>query len=330
MNILIIGGAGYIGSHVAREFLDQGHRVTVFDNLSSGLRQNLFPEAAFVHGDILDYTALTRAMAGAERPAEGSPFDALVHLAAAKAAGESMLKPEKYSVQNIAGTVNILNAAAETGIKNIVFSSSAAVYGEPQYLPIDEKHPTSPENYYGFTKLEIESFLRWYDRLKGIRFAALRYFNAAGYDVKGRITGKEQNPANLLPVIMEAAAGLRQEVQIFGNDYDTPDGTCIRDYVHVNDLAAGHVLALEHICRTGQSLILNLGSESGSSVTEVLETARKASGRPIPAKITGRRPGDPAKLTASSALARETIGWKARYSDMETLIRTTWEVYKPE
>ncbi|GHV87983.1 UDP-glucose 4-epimerase GalE [Spirochaetia bacterium] len=341
MNILIIGGAGYIGSHVAREFLDQGHRVTVFDNLSSGLRKNLFPEGNFIHGDILNYPDLLRAALGKTDRLQPGPksgvsggeyakggFDAIIHLAAFKAAGESMVKPEKYSVNNISGTVNILNAAAEAGIPNIVFSSSAAVYGEPAYLPIDEKHPTKPENYYGFTKLEIEGFLDWYDRLKGIHFAALRYFNAAGYDVKGRITGLEQNPANLLPVIMEGAAGIRPEIQIFGNDYDTPDGTCIRDYIHVSDLATGHVAALNYISRNNKSLKVNLGSETGFSVLEILETARKVSGQPVPAKIVGRRPGDPAKLTASAQLAKETLGWTAKHSDPETLIKTTWEVYK--
>jgi UDP-glucose 4-epimerase len=331
MNILIIGGAGYIGSHVAREFLDQGHGVTVYDNLSSGLRENLFPEAAFIHGDILDYHALLNAVrggAGAQNPAPGSGFDALVHLAAFKAAGESMIKPEKYSLNNINGTINILNAAAEGGIKNIVFSSSAAVYGEPQYLPIDEKHPTNPANYYGFTKREIEGFLGWYEKLRGIRFASLRYFNAAGYDVKGRISGLEQNPANLIPVIMEAACGIRGEVRIFGNDYDTPDGTCIRDYIHVSDLARGHAAALDYITRSGKSIIVNLGSETGSSVLEIVEAARRISGKAIPAVVTERRPGDPAKLTASARLARELLNWKAQYSDLNTLIKTTWEAYR--
>jgi UDP-glucose 4-epimerase len=330
MNILIIGGAGYIGSHVAREFLDQGHRITVYDNLSSGLRQNLFPEEAFIHGDILDYTGLLRAVTGdnAHRAAKLPVFDALIHLAAFKAAGESMIKPEKYSVNNISGTVNILNAAVEGGIKNIVFSSSAAVYGEPEYLPLDENHPANPENYYGFTKREIERFLEWYEKLKGIRFASLRYFNAAGYDVKGRIKGREQNPANLIPVIMEAAAGKRQEVQIFGNDYDTPDGTGVRDYIHVNDLALGHQAALDYISRNDKSITVNLGSETGLSVMEIIEAARRISGKPIPARIVGRRPGDPAKLTASSKFAHEVLGWTARYSDLDTLIRSTWDVYK--
>lgn len=322
MKILIVGGAGYIGSHVAREFLDSGHRVTVFDNLSSGLRQNLFPEADFVEGDILNPADLQSAMAGG--------FDALVHLAAFKAAGESMLKPEKYSVNNITGTLNLLNAACGAGIRRIVFSSSAATYGEPKYLPIDEDHPTFPENYYGFTKLEIERFLGWYDKLKGLRFAALRYFNAAGYDVKGRITGLERNPANLLPVVMEAAAGMRSEVQVFGNDYDTVDGTGVRDYIHVNDLAVGHVAALDYIHRNDKSLTVNLGSESGLSVLQIVEAARKISGRPIPVKIVGRRPGDPAKLTASASRAKELLGWKAEHSDVETLVRTSWDVYRTQ
>ncbi len=322
MKVLVIGGAGYIGSHVVKELLEQGGEVTVYDNLSSGLRENLFSAARFIHGDIHDCQALAEAM----KSVDGG-FGAIVHLAASKAAGESMLNPEKYSRNNIAGTLNILNAASEAEIKNIVFSSSAAVYGEPEYLPIDEKHPANPANYYGFTKLEIERFLGWYEKLRGIRYACLRYFNAAGYDIDGKISGLEQNPANLLPVIMEAACGMRKEIQIFGDDYDTPDGTCIRDYIHVTDLAKAHVSALNYISG-GKSLVVNLGSEQGSSVKEVLETARKITGKPIPAKITGRRPGDPAVLTASAAYARETLGWTARHSDMETLVRTSWNVYK--
>ena len=320
MNILIIGGAGYIGSHVAREFLDRGHRVTVFDNLSSGLRENLFPEAAFVYGTILDYPQLLDACK--------MKIDAVVHLAAFKAVGESMVIPEKYSLNNINGTIHILNAMAETGIKYLVFSSSAAVYGSPEYLPIDEKHPLKPESYYGFTKLEIERFMDWYDRLKGIRFAALRYFNAAGYDVKGRISGLEQNPQNLIPRVMEAAIGMRDKLLVFGNDYDTRDGTCIRDYIHVSDLAAAHAAALDYISRNEKSLTVNLGSETGTTVMEILETARRISGCPIPAEIAGRRPGDPGTVAASSKLAHDLLGWKAEHSDIDTMIRSTWEAYR--
>lgn len=320
MRIFIIGGAGYIGAHVAREFLDAGHEVTVYDNLSTGLTQNLFPEARFFEGDIMDFIGLVEAL----RPG----FDAIVHLAAFKAAGESMIKPERYAVNNIGGTIQILNAAAESGVKYFVFSSSAAVYGEPQYLPIDENHPKNPANFYGFTKLEIERLLEWYDRLKGIRSASLRYFNAAGYDLNQRISGLEKNPANLLPIVMEAASGMRGEVNVFGNDYDTPDGSCVRDYVHVTDLARGHKSALETLVKTGKSFAVNLGSETGISVLEMLETAKKITGVDIKYTISGRRAGDPARLTASSQLAHELLGWKAQYSDAETLVSSSWKVYK--
>jgi len=317
---LVIGGAGYIGSHVSRALLDRGHAVTVFDNMSSGCRENLFGDAAFIEGDILNAAALADAMGGG--------FDALIHLAAFKAAGESMIRPEKYSVNNIAGTINILNCAAAAGVKAIVFSSTAAVYGEPRYLPMDEDHPLNPENYYGFTKLEIERLLGWYDRLKNIRYAALRYFNAAGYDAAGRVAGLERDPANLLPIIMEVAAGAREKLEIFGDDWDTPDGTCIRDYVHVSDLAEAHALALERLLNNGRSLTVNLGSENGISVKSMLETARKITGRPIPSVISNRRAGDPARVVASSSKAHEVLGWKAKHSDVETLIESTWKVYK--
>ncbi|MCL2007146.1 MAG: UDP-glucose 4-epimerase GalE [Treponema sp.] len=320
MNILIIGGAGYIGSHVAREFLDAGHKVTVFDNLSSGLEQNLFPEADFDNNSMLDYNAL---LASCRKN-----IDAVVHLAALKAVGESMQYPEKYSVNNITGTINILNAMSETGIKNLVFSSSAAVYGQPKYIPVDENHPLNPESFYGFTKVEIERLLDWYDRLKGIRFASLRYFNAAGYDVRGRISGLEKRPTNLIPIIMETAVGIRRELSIYGNDYETRDGTCIRDYIHVSDLAIAHVSALNYIKNNDESLTVNLGTETGTTNLEVLEAARRITGRPIPSIFAPRRPGDPAFHTASSQLALKKLNWKAENSSLDTLIHSSWEVYK--
>ena len=209
MKVLVIGGAGYIGSHVVKELMAKGHKVTVFDNLSSGLVQNLFEENDFIAGDILHPENLDAAFARG--------FDAFIHLAAFKAAGESMIVPEKYSINNINGTLNILNAAVAHNCKIMVFSSSAAVFGEPQYQPLDENHPKNPENYYGFTKLKIEEFMAWYDKLKGLKFAALRYFNAAGYDPEGVLYGLERNPANLLPVIMEVACGKREKINIFGN-----------------------------------------------------------------------------------------------------------------
>ncbi len=319
MKILIIGGAGYIGSHVSRLFLDQGYDITVYDNLSSGCRENLFKEGEFIEGDILDYPFLLETM--------GKGFDALVHLAALKAAGESMTAPEKYSVNNICGTINILNAAVNSDIRRFIFSSSAAVYGEPDYLPIDENHPTRPENYYGFTKLEIERLLSWYDTLKGLKYASLRYFNAAGYDVDGRIRGMERNPANLLPVIMEVAAGKREKLKVFGNDFPTKDGTGVRDYIHVTDLASAHMKAFEYIQNTGESITVNLGSGEGLSVMEILETARSITGKPIPAEITGRRSGDPAELVASAQKARELLSWTAEFSDVETLVSSSWKIY---
>jgi len=320
MKILAFGGAGYIGSHVVRALIDNGHKVAVFDNMSSGRHENLFPDTQFIEGDILDFSRVRYALEGG--------YDAFIHLAAYKAAGESMIVPEKYSLNNISGTINLLNAAVGAGIKMMVFSSSAAVYGEPKYLPVDEAHPTEPQNYYGFTKLEIERILHWYDRLKGLRFAALRYFNAAGYDVQGRISGLEIKPENLLPVMMETASGIRPELSIFGDDWDTPDGTCVRDYVHVTDLADAHVKALEYISSEKSSLMVNLGSQNGISVKEMVEKAREITGREVPAKIAPRRPGDPAKLVASSQKAQKLLGWKAQYSDAGTLIDSTWKVYQ--
>jgi len=319
MKVLVIGGAGYIGSHVSRELLDQGHKVFVYDNLSSGTRENIFPDLTFVEGDILDTKALDKVMANG--------FDAIVHLAAFKAAGESMIRPEKYSGKHITGSINILNSACAQNIHAIVFSSSAATYGEPAYNPIDEAHPQNPINYYGFTKLQIEGLLGWYDKLKNLRYASLRYFNAAGYDVRGRITGIEKKPENLLPVIMEVAVGKREKLSIYGDDYETRDGTGIRDYIHVTDLARAHVMALEYVLKNDKSLAVNLGRDQGISVKEMLDTARKISGMPIPAEISARRPGDPATLYATSKKAGEILGWKAQYSDVETIVRTTWEVY---
>ena len=320
MRVLLVGGAGYIGSHVALAFLDNGHQVGIFDNLSSGLRENLHSGSEFFEGDILDTARL------AEVCAKG--WDAIIHLAAYKAAGESMISPEKYSVNNISGSLNLMIAAVEHGIDTFVLSSSAAVYGEPEYLPIDENHPTNPSNYYGFTKLEIERNLRWYDQLKGLNYASLRYFNAAGYDKQGRVPGLELNPANLIPVVMEAAVGIRDELLVFGKDYDTPDGTGVRDYIHVTDLADAHVKATESVFTSKESMLVNLGSETGLSVLEIVESARQITGRDIPMKIVDRRAGDPAKLVASSSRALQLLNWKTQFSSAAEIISTTWQVYK--
>lgn len=320
MKVLLFGGAGYIGTHVALEFLERGDIVGIFDDFSSGLRENVSPRAQLYEGSIRDGNAVSRALA------EG--WDAVVHLAAFKAAGESMHDPEKYARNNISGSLVLITECVHHGIESFILSSSAAVYGEPAYLPIDENHPTRPENYYGYTKLSIEENLAWFARLKGLRYVSLRYFNAAGYDPKGRMLGLERNPANLIPVVMEVACGMRQSIHVFGNDYPTNDGTGIRDYIHVTDLADAHVRAADYLSGGGPPLVVNLGSGQGLSVSDIIEAAERISGKPISAEIAARRPGDPAKLIASSAKAQETLGWKARYSDIDTIISTTWKTYQ--
>ena len=319
MRVLVIGGAGYIGSHVVKAMLKAGHSVTVFDNMSTGQLCNLFEKADFIAGDCRHASDIEAAFARG--------FDSCIYLAAFKAVGESMQEPEKYSINNISATLNILNACTKYNCKYIVFSSSAAVYGTPKYLPMDELHPTNPDSYYGFTKLKIEEFLKWYDTLKGIKFASLRYFNAAGYDVDGDILGIEKNPQNLLPVIMEVAIGKRGELKVFGGDWPTKDGTCIRDYVHVSDLATAHVNALNFIEKNGKSITLNLGTEEGHSVLEMLNMARKITGKEIPSSIVERREGDPPSSYASAKLATSTIGWAPKYSTLDILISSTWNVY---
>jgi UDP-glucose 4-epimerase len=321
MTILVTGGAGYIGSHVVRHLVDHNHAVTVYDNLSTGSEENIFPSTRFIRADIRDEAALDAAFQ------ETKP-EAVIHLAALKAAGESMVAPEKYAEHNIGGTIRILNAMSLHGVRLCVFSSSAAVYGEPQYLPIDENHPTEPANFYGFTKLEIERILKWYHTLRQIRSVSLRYFNAAGYDPDGRIPGREKNPANLLPVIMEVAAGIRSKLQVFGSDYDTFDGTCVRDYIHVSDLADAHLAALEYCAHHNECLSMNLGSETGHTVMEMIEWTRKITQQKIPLEITGRRAGDPARLVATSEFARKKIGWAPRFSTPEVIVKSTWSMYR--
>ena len=318
MKILVTGGAGYIGSHVVLDLLEADHDVIILDDLSLGREQNIHPDAQFIFGSTLNNEAL--------KVCFRDQVDAVIHLAAFKAAGESMTDPEKYSKNNISGTINLLNAMTDHGVDTFVFSSTAAVYGYPEYLPIDEDHPTEPINYYGFTKLVIESFLEWYGKLRGIKYASLRYFNAAGYDPKGRILGLEQNPANLLPIVMEVASGVRDKMEVFGDDYDTPDGTGVRDYIHVSDLASAHVKALDYL-QTNDSIMVNLATGKGYSVMEVIENAREITGHPIPYEITARREGDPAKLIATSKSAGELLGWEPKLSDLESLLKSMWRVY---
>ncbi|MHC1692272.1 MAG: UDP-glucose 4-epimerase GalE [Sphaerochaetaceae bacterium] len=319
MRVLLFGGAGYIGTHVALEFLRRGDTVGIFDNLSSGLRDNIQKDTLFYEGDILDAARVAQVLCDG--------WDVVVHLAALKAAGESMIFPENYARNNITGSLVLISECIKHGVMNFILSSSAAVYGEPTYLPVDENHPKNPENYYGYTKLAIEENLAWFAQLKGLHYVSLRYFNAAGYDTEGRMTGLERKPANLIPVVMEAAIGKRPNILIFGKDYPTFDGTGIRDYVHVSDLADAHVRAADYLMAKQTSLIANLGSENGLSVQQIVDAARRISGKKIPSEYVNRRPGDPAKLVASSARARHELGWVPHFSDLDTIIGSTWRVY---
>jgi UDP-glucose 4-epimerase len=316
-SILVIGGAGYIGSHIVDALCDLEHDVTVFDNLSLGFKENLNKKAKLVVGDILNLKDLDNVFA--------KKFDVVFHFAALKNVGESMTQIDKYATNNIIGTINVLNVVKKNNVKYFIFSSSAAVYGLPKYYPIDESHPTNPESFYGFTKLEIEKFLEWYSRTSGINFAALRYFNAAGYS-PGKC--KERTPGNLLPIVMEAASGMRKEVQVYGNDYKTKDGTGVRDYIHVLDLADAHIRAMNYIVQNNKNIIVNLSTEKGSSVLDIIKCAEKITGKKIPYKIVPRREGDPPTVVASSKLANKLLGWKPQHSDINTIISSMWEIYK--
>ncbi|GJL83511.1 MAG: UDP-glucose 4-epimerase GalE [marine bacterium B5-7] len=316
---LVVGGAGYIGSHVVHDLCAAGHQVVVLDNLSSGDVDNLPAAARFIKGDILEGDSLDDAMSG--------DIDVVFHFAALKDAGESMSEPARFAHHNITGSLRLIDSMLRAGITRIVFSSSAAVYGSPQYLPVDEQHPLDPDNYYGYTKRAIEENLAWFAQLKGLQYACLRYFNATGYDRQGRVRVREHNTGNLSPLIMEVAAGLRQRLTVFGDDYETRDGTCVRDYIHVNDLASAHLLAMDKLMDGNHTIVLNLGTEIGSTVLEIVEAARRITGRDIPIEITGRRYGDPATLVASSRQAHEMLGWSAQHSDLETIFESMCPLY---
>jgi len=318
LKVLVTGGAGYIGSHVVLALCEEGNNVVVLDDLSTGNREAVDKRALFIQGSTLNDDDLSKGL---------NNVDAVIHLAAFKAAGESMIHPEKYSYNNITGTITLLNAMVKQSVNKFIFSSTAAVYGYPKYLPLDENHPLEPINYYGFTKLEIERILKWYGELKGLRFAALRYFNAAGYDFLGRITSLENNPENLIPIVMDVASGRRQKMEVFGDNYDTDDGTGVRDYIHVTDLASAHVKSIEYL-NENASLTVNLATGESHSVLDVISLAKEISGKDIPFDIVDRRPGDPAKLYAGTNRAFESLNWEAEYSDLKTLLETTWKVYQ--
>lgn len=316
MKVLVVGGAGYIGSHMVQMLLERGHEPVVFDNLSSGYRDAL-PERLLVEADLADEGALD-AVFGAHR------FDGVMHFASFIQVGESVREPAKYYRNNIANTLNLLDAMRRHGANNFIFSSTAAIFGEPDYVPIDERHPRRPINPYGFSKFAIEQVLADYDRAYGLRSTCLRYFNAAGADPQGRIGERHEPETHLIPLVLQAASGRRSHIDVFGQDYDTPDGTCIRDYIHIIDLCDAHLLALDRLIAGAPSSAYNLGNGNGFSVKEVIDTAEAVAGTVIARNIAARRAGDPARLVADASLARSELRWVPRFDDLATIVRHAW------
>ena len=324
MKILVTGGAGYIGGTVAGLLAQNGHSATIFDNLSHG-RRDLLPRGVdFVEGELADRPAIENLFIAAKE--QGQPFDGVLHFAALIEAGESMVHPEQFFRNNTASTLTLLEAILAEGPRRLVFSSTAAVYGEPEVVPIREDARLQPTNAYGESKLLVEHMLGWMSRIHGLRSASLRYFNVAGAPEgkDGIPRGEAHDPeSHLIPLILDVALGRRASIRIYGDDYPTPDGTCIRDYIHVSDLADAHLLALAAL-ESHDRLIFNLGNGQGFSVREVIESARRVTGHPIPAEVHPRRPGDPAVLVASSEKAIRELGWKPRYTQLDDILRTAW------
>ena len=318
MAILVLGGAGYIGSHTVYELIDAGRDVVVADNLLTGFRAAVHPKARFYQLDIRDRSALDELFTKEK-------IEGVIHFAASSQVGESMSDPLKYYDNNLPGTMVLLQAMLAHGVDKIVFSSTAATYGEPERVPILETDRTDPTNCYGETKLAMEHMMRWVSRAHGLKYVALRYFNACGAHPSGAI-GEAHNPeTHLIPLILQVPNGQREKISIFGEDYATKDGTCIRDYIHVSDLAQAHILALDHLLQGGESDVFNLGNGVGFTVKEVIDVARAVTGHPIPAETCPRRAGDPAQLIASSQKAVEQLGWKPKYNDLNTIIASAWK-----
>ncbi|MDH6365491.1 UDP-glucose 4-epimerase [Enterococcus sp. PF1-24] len=318
MKILVLGGAGYIGSHAVDQLVNKGYDVVVVDNLLTGHRLAVHQSATFYEGDLRDKTFMQSVF-------EKEKIDGILHFAASSLVGESVENPLKYFNNNIYGMQILLEVMAEFDVKHIVFSSTAATYGEPEETPISETTPTNPKNPYGESKLTMEKMMKWCDQAYGMKYVALRYFNVAGAKSDASI-GEDHDPeTHLVPIILQVALGQRKELGIFGDDYDTPDGTCIRDYVQVEDLIAAHILALEYLKAGNQSNTFNLGSNNGYSVKEMLAAARKVTHREIPAKVMPRRAGDPGTLIASSQKTKEVLGWQPQYTEIEEIIASAWK-----
>ena len=318
MKILVIGGAGYIGSHVTYELCDNGYDVTVLDNLSTGFLENIDKRANFIKGSFSKKNILANIL---------KDVDAVIHLAALKAAGESMDNPINYSKHNIIDTINLINCCLDNNVQNFIFSSSAAVYGIPNYLPVDESHPLNPINYYGFTKLFIEKQLLWYNQLKGLNIALLRYFNAAGADFKAEVGEDHEPETHLIPNIVNSLIK-NKVLKVYGKNFNTLDGTGVRDYIHVDDLGYAHILALKKILTTQKSLKLNLGTGKGYSVKQIITEAEKIFKKKIKIKYMPRRAGDVSKLISSSAKAKKALKWKARNSDLKNILITAYNWHK--
>ncbi len=321
MAILVLGGAGYIGSHTVYELIDAGKDVVIADNLETGHIEAVHPKARFYQGDIRDRAFVDSVF-------EKENIDGVIHFAANSLVGESMTNPLKYYDNNLCGTKVLLESMVAHGIDKIVFSSTAATYGEPERVPILETDRTCPTNTYGETKLSMEKMFKWTGLAHGLRFVSLRYFNACGAHVSGQIGEAHKPETHLIPLILQVPNGQREFISIFGDDYDTKDGTCIRDYIHVTDLAQAHILAMDYLMKDGESNIFNLGNGIGFTVKEVIDTAREVTGHPIPAKITPRRAGDPAQLIASSEKARSVLGWNPQHADLKEIIETAWKWHK--
>ena len=318
MAILVCGGAGYIGSHAVHVLVEKGEQVVIVDNLQTGHRGALNPAAKFYEGDIRDASVLDRIFTE-------NKIEAVIHFAANSLVGESMEKPLLYFNNNVYGMQVLLEAMVRHGVDKIVFSSTAATYGEPKRVPIHEDDETCPTNTYGETKLTMEKMMKWVSRANGVRYVSLRYFNAAGALPDGSIGEDHKTETHLIPLILQVPTGRRDHITVFGDDYPTPDGTCLRDYIHVVDLADAHVLALEYLRKGGASDIFNLGNGQGFSVKEMIAAAEKATGRSIKVEIGARRAGDPAQLIASSEKARTVLGWKPQFTDVEQVIGTAWK-----
>ena len=317
MSILVCGGAGYIGSHINKQLNMEGYDTVVFDNLVYGHREAV-KWGEFVEGDLADTDSL-------EAVFQERQIDAVFHFAAYAYVGESVKEPEKYYYNNVANTLNLLKVMRKYGCNKIIFSSTCATYGEPERVPITEDMPQNPINPYGATKLMVERIFKDYSSAYGLQFAVLRYFNAAGADPDGEIGESHDPETHIIPLVLDAAGGQREDIKVFGTDYDTPDGSCVRDYIHVTDLASAHLLALHYLENGGESDFFNLGNAVGTSVLEVVEAAKRVTGKDFKVTFADRRPGDPAKLVGSSEKAQRVLGWKPKYGDIDTIVSHAWK-----